>query len=60
MDDNEVVRGRCPWMDNNEVVHGRWSKIRGWLNRPYNEQTNVQHIGKFDMLEQLINPWLSP
>ena len=59
MDDNKVVRGRYPWMDDNEVVHERWWKIRGWFNRPYNGRTNVQHLGKSDMLERLINPWLS-
>ena len=34
MDDNKVVRGRCPWMDNNEVVHGRcpWTMIKNpWM-----------------------------
>ena len=34
MDDNKVVRGRCPWMDDNEVVHGccPWTMIKNlWM-----------------------------
>ena len=37
MDDNKVVRGRCPWMDDNEVVHGRspWTMIKKpWMIQP--------------------------
>ena len=37
MDDNKVVRGRCPWMDDNEVVHGRcpWTVIKNpWMIQP--------------------------
>ena len=38
MDDNKVVRGRCPWMDDNEVVHGRcpWMVIKNpWMIKPF-------------------------
>ena len=33
MDDNKVVRGRCPWMDDNEVIHGccPWTVIKNPL-----------------------------
>ena len=37
MDDNKVVRGRCPWMDDNEVVHGQ---RKPWMIQPSIQWTN--------------------
>ena len=51
LNDNKVVRGSC--LDYSEVVHGRcpWTMTRsGRFNRPYNGQTNMQHLGKSNML----------
>ena len=60
MDDNKVVRGRCPWMDDNEVVHGRcpWTMIKNqWMIEPSIQWMDERAtLGKSDMLGQLIIP----
>ena len=50
MDDNKVVRGRCPWMDDNEVVHGQHQKP--WMIQPSIQWMDecatlrkIQHVG---------------
>ena len=64
MDDNKVVRGRCPWMADDEVVHGRCPLTiikNPWMIQPSIQWTDKRAtLGKSDILERLINPRLSP
>ena len=51
----DVVYGWTIMKLSMDDVHGRLSKS-GRFNRPYDGRTNVQYLGKSDMLERLINP----
>ena len=51
-----VVHGWTIMKSSMDVAHGRWSKSHEWFNRPCSGWTNVQHLGKSDMIGTVNKP----
>ena len=53
MDDNKVVRGRCPWMADDEVVHGRCPLTM--IKNPWMIQPSIQWMDECATLRKIQN-----